>query len=131
MAAYSTLSICRPRFLGVIFFFSVVIVLILSMTHYGIQSPSFTNLRQCLASKDVQHAREGPAFGSTTMEFKEHHEYQNLSHDSDAIWQQLLTPNGGFLIKTSEEGTRSRYGIGMFHQVGSVTSCHFYAHTTA
>ncbi|KAF1959416.1 hypothetical protein CC80DRAFT_490341 [Byssothecium circinans] len=51
------------------------------------------------------------------MKFKENDIYQDLSHENDHYWQELLTPNGGFLIKLDEEGNAHRHGIGMFHQL--------------
>lgn len=51
------------------------------------------------------------------MKFSEHDDYQDLSHAHDYLWQDLLTENGGFLIKLDEEGVAHRHGIGMFHQL--------------
>src|SRR5437667_5899523 len=33
------------------------------------------------------------------MTFVEHEDYQNLSHDLDYLWTDLLPPNGGFIIE--------------------------------
>jgi hypothetical protein len=57
---------------------------------------------------------------SSTMDFKENDKYQDLSHENDHVWQELLTPNGGFLIKVDDEGNAQRHGIGMFHQVRDI-----------
>ena len=136
MKSPSALSCCGLRVLGIFLSLTTIVLLVVSMTYYGIQSSAFTHLRQCVSSKDseYQNMSEGAVFGSnalvfsTTMEFKENDEYQDLSHDSDHMWQKLLTPNGGFLIKVDEEGTAYRHGIGMFHQVSEIheTICNCY-----
>ena len=55
-----------------------------------------------------------------SVEFYEHYEYQNLSHSSDHLWDELLTPNGGFLAGVDDTGRAHRYGISMFHQLHCV-----------
>lgn len=47
----------------------------------------------------------------------EHKPYESLSHDYDELWDQLLTPNGGFIIKIDDKNLRHRYGVSMFHQL--------------
>jgi hypothetical protein len=64
---------------------------------------------------------QGPSIWTTTMDFAEHDEYQNLSRHEDARWADLMTPNGGFLIKADDEGVAQRLGIGMFHQLHCLT----------
>ena len=55
-----------------------------------------------------------------SVEFYEHYEYRNLSHASDHLWDELLTPNGGFLAGLDDAGQLHRYGISMFHQIHCV-----------
>ena len=55
-----------------------------------------------------------------SVDFYEHYEYQNLSHASDHLWDELLTPNGGFLAGLDDAGQPHRYGISMFHQLHCV-----------
>ncbi|KAK0636391.1 hypothetical protein B0T17DRAFT_595893 [Bombardia bombarda] len=49
--------------------------------------------------------------------FTEHHEYKNMSHEHDYLWQELLGPNGGFLKKVDQDKKFHSYGISMFHQL--------------
>jgi hypothetical protein len=58
-----------------------------------------------------------PVIFETVVAFEEHAEYQNMSHAADAIWRDLLTPNGGFLMKEDREGVIRKHGISMFHQL--------------
>lgn len=58
----------------------------------------------------------GPSF-TKTVEFAENDEYKNLAHQNDYLWDDLLSPNGGFLIKVEKDGSTRRHGIGMFHQL--------------
>lgn len=52
------------------------------------------------------------------VNFTEHIDYENFSHKFDWKWHELLTPNGGFLVKIDERtGTRRIHGISMFHQL--------------
>ncbi|KAI1337278.1 hypothetical protein F5Y15DRAFT_418043 [Xylariaceae sp. FL0016] len=52
------------------------------------------------------------------VEFSEHDDYKSLSPEYDYLWEDLLTPNGGFLIQEDpEERQLRKYGIGMFHQL--------------
>lgn len=54
----------------------------------------------------------GPSF-TKTVEFAENDEYKNLTHKNGYLWDDLLSPNGGFLIKVEEDGFTRRHGIGM------------------
>lgn len=54
---------------------------------------------------------------NVTMIFSEHDDYQNLSHTYDHLWDDLLTPNGGFLMVTEADQSETAYGISMFHQL--------------
>ncbi|KAI0396792.1 hypothetical protein F5Y17DRAFT_417817 [Xylariaceae sp. FL0594] len=53
--------------------------------------------------------------------FREHDDYKDLAPERDYLWADLLTPNGGFLVREDESeeggGGLRRYGIGMFHQL--------------
>lgn len=51
------------------------------------------------------------------VNFTEHDEYKQLNHEYDAVWDGLLTPNGGFLIVKDTTDTKHLYGLSMFHQL--------------
>lgn len=53
----------------------------------------------------------------TSMVFRENAEYKNLSHAHDQLWEDLVSPNGGFIVVTSEDQSRHLYGISMYHQL--------------
>ncbi|KPI38755.1 uncharacterized protein AB675_5937 [Cyphellophora attinorum] len=48
------------------------------------------------------------------LTFTPHPEYANLSHSYDALWEDMLPANGGFLI---DKATGRSEGITMFHQL--------------
>ena len=77
--------------------------------------PSRPLLDKALLTED---ALDSPK--TQSVEFYEHYEYQNLSHASDHLWDELLTPNGGFLAGLDDAGQPHRYGISMFHQLHCV-----------
>lgn len=52
-----------------------------------------------------------------TMNFNEHEDYKNLSHEYDHMWDDLLPLNGGFLRKRYSNGQIHGHGISMFHQL--------------
>lgn len=52
-----------------------------------------------------------------TMNFNEHEDYKNLSHEYDHMWDDLLPLNGGFLRKRYANGQIHGHGISMFHQL--------------
>ncbi|KAL7915467.1 hypothetical protein GGI35DRAFT_489104 [Trichoderma velutinum] len=54
---------------------------------------------------------------STMVTIAEHPQYKNLSRDFDHLWDELLTPNGGFIMKKDENNDVHQYGISMFHQL--------------
>ncbi|UKZ72510.1 hypothetical protein TrVFT333_000140 [Trichoderma virens FT-333] len=54
---------------------------------------------------------------SKTMTFSENPQYKNLSREFDHLWDELLTPNGGFIMKKDEEDAVHQYGLSMFHQL--------------
>ena len=49
--------------------------------------------------------------------FSEVEKYQNMSHEYDQAWTDILPKNGGFMEKLDWEGKPHRYGISMFHQL--------------
>ncbi|KAL7941846.1 hypothetical protein V8C42DRAFT_333888 [Trichoderma barbatum] len=49
--------------------------------------------------------------------FSEHPQYKNLSREYDYLWDELLTPNGGFIMKKDEKNIAHQYGLSMFHQL--------------
>jgi hypothetical protein len=49
--------------------------------------------------------------------FTAHAEYRNLSHEFDSLWEDLITPNGGFLSQKDGGDEANHYGISMFHQL--------------
>ena len=49
--------------------------------------------------------------------FTPHPEYANLSIQYDALWQDLLPSNGGFLIPLDAGSGEGKKGITMFHQL--------------
>lgn len=49
--------------------------------------------------------------------FQDNHDYRNLSHDKDLLWDALIPPNGGFIVKFDEQNKRHGYGVSMFHQL--------------
>ena len=51
------------------------------------------------------------------VQFSDHAAFQNLSHRYDRVWQDLVTPNGGFFFEKSPAGKVIFYGISMFHQL--------------
>lgn len=59
----------------------------------------------------------GPQPALHWVEFSKNHDYEDLSLASDSLWNNILTPNGGFLISFDEKSTSIRHGIGMFHQL--------------
>lgn len=58
--------------------------------------------------------------GSKNVFFKEHDSYKDLSHDSDHLWNEQITPNGGFLKVVQGDSEARDYGIAMFHQLHCV-----------
>lgn len=51
------------------------------------------------------------------MTFSENPQYKNLSREFDHLWDELLTPNGGFIMKKDEKNIVHQYGLSMFHQL--------------
>ena len=55
-------------------------------------------------------------------------EYRNLSHEYDDLWDDLVSPNGGFILTLGEgddddgnSKTVHKNGISMFHQLHCLT----------
>ena len=44
-------------------------------------------------------------------------QYMNLSYDANAYWDNLITPNGGFIRQLDSEGIMMKHGISMFHHL--------------
>lgn len=66
-----------------------------------------------LPHAQLQHTQKS----RTTVLFREHEQYKNLSATFDHFWQELLTPNGGFIRQEDQDHVTHLYGISMFHQL--------------
>lgn len=53
---------------------------------------------------------------SNRMTIEKYEKYEDITHEGDDAWDELLTPNEGFLIKEID-GVRQEWGISMFHQL--------------
>ena len=73
------------------------------------------NFRTNMISVSDHH--EGPRREEQAVLFANHREYQTLETEDDALWDDLLTPNGGFIWQTEADGKRHVSGISMFHQL--------------
>ena len=58
--------------------------------------------------------RTGIAAPSTTIENSP--QYRDFTHAGDKAWDDLLTPNFGFYVRTID-GKKEAWGISMFHQI--------------
>jgi hypothetical protein len=57
-----------------------------------------------------------PVLDTVTTDFQEDKRIQTFNSTADKLWQDTVTPNGGFVI--DESRTESQvYGIAMFHQL--------------
>lgn len=50
------------------------------------------------------------------MTIEKYEKYEDITHEGDDAWDDLLTPNEGFLIKTVND-EKQEWGISMFHQL--------------
>jgi hypothetical protein len=48
--------------------------------------------------------------------FRQHEEYESFAKDTDYLWSNLQSPNGGFMVKEIN-GDKHNFGISMFHQL--------------
>ncbi|ETS88116.1 hypothetical protein PFICI_01944 [Pestalotiopsis fici W106-1] len=67
--------------------------------------------------QDYHHIVQDVEKSSIVMNFREHAEFKNLSHEYDIYWKNTRPPNGGYFAWLDETGTRRRDGISMFHQL--------------
>ncbi|KAH6712420.1 hypothetical protein BKA61DRAFT_418230, partial [Leptodontidium sp. MPI-SDFR-AT-0119] len=51
-----------------------------------------------------------------TTPFEANFTYQSLNPETDNLWNQLVTPNGGFVLDNLGDESQV-YGVGMFHQL--------------
>lgn len=51
------------------------------------------------------------------VEFADNMSFATLSPSSDKLWEDLVPPNLGLVMKMGEEGERVPFGIAMFHQL--------------
>jgi len=95
----------RPQLFAV-FVFSVCCLLILSVYHsvatrYGLSGICFSTAR-CGESR-------------IPIKFETQHQYMNMSAEYDHLWDELLTPTGGFI--DNGDGVEGTHGLSMFHQL--------------
>ncbi|EPE32558.1 hypothetical protein GLAREA_07692 [Glarea lozoyensis ATCC 20868] len=57
-----------------------------------------------------------PAVDTVTTDFQEDKRFQTFNSTADKLWQDTVTPNGGFVIDESRTGSQVN-GIAMFHQL--------------
>lgn len=58
-----------------------------------------------------------PAGESHTVTFYDYVEFQSIDSASDAAWDNILPPNGGYIYRQEGRGQKQGYGISMFHQL--------------
>jgi hypothetical protein len=51
------------------------------------------------------------------VEFADNMSFATISPSSDKLWEDLVPPNLGLVMKMGEKGERVPYGIAMFHQL--------------
>ncbi|KAG4422699.1 hypothetical protein IFR04_004177 [Cadophora malorum] len=63
---------------------------------------------------EICHTISNSREDTITTPFKANSSYQSLSPATDDLWNQLVTPNGGFILEKSGEDSQV-YELGMFH----------------
>jgi Mycotoxin biosynthesis protein UstYa len=87
--------------------FALFTVLILYRHHIASQVKSWT----------ARFHQQACSLLPIDVQFSNNVAYQNLSHEHDPLWRDLVTPNGGFFFETAADGEIEAYGISMFHQL--------------
>ena len=64
---------------------------------------------------EIQALKHDPF--TETMIFEEHDQYMSLAPKNDIYWDDLLTPNGGFVKRPDANGVVMKHGMSMFHQL--------------
>ncbi|KAH7412778.1 hypothetical protein BKA64DRAFT_770529 [Cadophora sp. MPI-SDFR-AT-0126] len=65
---------------------------------------------------EICHSISSPSENTVTTPFEANSTYQSLDPATDGLWNQLVTPNGGFILENLGEDSQV-YGVGMFHQL--------------
>ena len=51
------------------------------------------------------------------ISFSDYDEFQSIGSEADEVWDSILTPNGGYLYETDNNGHQKSSGISRFHQL--------------
>lgn len=63
---------------------------------------------------------------SVKVNFSEHPQYENLRREFDHFCDELLTPNGGFIMTKDDKQVAHQNGLSMFHQLHCLVRLHKY-----
>ena len=103
----------------VVFASSILIAFLLTFSFMYFDVAGSLSFDQTLMGKsscpNYSHIKS-PETKPDAVEFKEHEEYKSLNPEFDSLWDEVLTPNGGFLYMIEDDKPR-KYGISMFHQL--------------
>lgn len=107
--AYQLLNSRRPWFYTA-FVGCILFAFTFSFFHRPVRSKisSLVNIVRLPAPSSVR---------DNQIAFYDYDKFQSLSSDTNEIWDNILTPNGGYIYRTDEDGQRHGYGISMFHQL--------------
>lgn len=102
-------SMMRSAWLGVLAF-TITFALAAAFWY---NSPIITFLQNPASDRKTTDSQQR----MTSVVFREHSEYKDLSHTYDHFWDSLFPPNGGYIEARGNDQSRHDYGISMYHQL--------------
>jgi hypothetical protein len=98
-------TLLLPLVFGVLFF-----ILLSTIFHPQIRS----NFSAMVSTVRSHACNSEPA---KMISFSDYDEFQSIGSEADQVWDNIVTPNGGYLYQTESNGHIYGSGISMFHQL--------------